>query len=135
LIQLIRKFENGVCDWVAKDQSQTCVVVKFWNSKKSKKWQSEIVPHNKKSQLWMNLVIDQRWFWPGGLYKKSSPWCALGWHAKSWESLVWKTWNREAQSRDQNINGRFDHYHMWSPIEFEKHLNCVSWIPIVVINV
>jgi hypothetical protein len=83
----------------------------------------------------MSIVIDQRWFWQGGLYQSCSPWCALGWHAKSWESLVWKTWNREAQSSDQNINGSFDHYCMWANLEFEFDLKCVALIPKVVISV
>jgi hypothetical protein len=83
----------------------------------------------------MSKAIDQEEFWQGGLYKKCSSWCPLGGHAKGWESLVWKTWNGEALSSDQNNNGRFDHYHMWSPIEFEFDLNWVSWIPKVVIDV
>ena len=83
----------------------------------------------------MSKAIDQEGFWQGGLYKKCSPWCALGWHAKSWESLVWKTWNGEAQSSDQNNNGRFDHYCMWAKLEFENHLKSVSLIPKVVIDV
>ena len=83
----------------------------------------------------MSLVFDPRWFWYGGLYKSCSPWCALGWGAKNWESLVWKTWKLGAQSGDQNTNGRFDHHFMWSPFEFEKDLICVSLIPKVVISV
>ena len=83
----------------------------------------------------MSLVFDPRWFWYGGLYKSCSPWCALGWGAKNWESLVWKTWNPGAQSSDQNANGKNDHYFMWSPIELGFDLICVSLIPKVVISV
>ena len=86
-------------------------------------------------QLWMSIVLDPKWIWHGGLYQSFSPWCALGWHAKNWESLVWKTWKPGAQSGDQNINGRFDHYSMWSQFEFGFDLICVSLIPKVVISV
>ena len=83
----------------------------------------------------MSIEFDLKGIWHGDLYKKCSPWCCLGWGAKSWESLVWKFWNREAQSSDQAINGRFDHYHMGSKFEFENHLICIYLIPKVVISV
>ena len=83
----------------------------------------------------MSIDFYSKWICPGGLYKSCSPWCPLGWHAKSWESLVWNYWDIRAQSGDQNINGRFDQYHMWAKFEFEIHLNCVSLIPKVVISV
>ena len=110
----------------------------WWNcqiQRNAKLAKCEIVPLNKKLQLYMSIVFDPRWFWHGGLYQSCSPWCALGWGAKNWESLVWKTWNARAQISDQNINGRFDHYHMWSQFEFEFDLICVSLIPKVVISV
>ncbi len=83
----------------------------------------------------MSLEFDPRWIWPGGLYQSCSPWGVLGWGAKNWIGLVWKTWNPGAQSSDQVVNGRNGHYFMWSQIELGFDLICVSLIPKVVISV
>ena len=135
MIQKVERFGNVVFIWVVFDQRRWGVVVEFSNSKICKNSKCENVPLNKKCQLWMSIAFDLKRIWHGDLYKKCSPWCGLGWGAKSWQSLVWKFWIARAQSSDQTIIGRFDQYHMWAQFVFENHLICDSLIPKVVISV
>ena len=129
----MKVFEMWLLIYVVNDQRGFEVMMEFLNSRILKNVKCEIVHFNKKFQLCMCVDFDPKRIWHIFLHIMCSPWCPLGWHAKSGESLVWKFWNIGAQSGDQIIMGRFDHYSMWPQFLFEFDLIGVSMIHKVVI--
>ncbi len=85
------------------------------------------------------LCLFTIWIWAricrGCFGQSGSPWCCLGWGAKSWQSLVWKTSKPGAQRWHQDKIVNFDHYCMWVGFEFKFDSIWVSLIPKLFISV
>jgi hypothetical protein len=89
----------------------------WWGAKLS--WFAKIQKwHNLESalmfQLCLSITLNPERVCRDGLDQSCSSWWDLGWGAKSWNFLVYKSLNTEAQNGHHDKNGRFDHYLMWS---------------------
>ena len=87
------------------------------------------------SPLGLLLVWNWDKVWGWGFEQSCSPWCCLGWGAKSWPSIEEKSQKPGAQSGYHAEIVTYDHNHMWAQFWFKFDLNCVWLFPKVLKSV